>query len=312
MSQSERPHISVMLEECLDCLKIRPGGKYIDGTLGAAGHTKAMLSRNPEIEVLGIDRDHEALAIAKENLSDFSDRVHLKRGNFADMDQLSHEINWSRVDGILLDLGVSSMQFDRDYRGFSYRFDGPLDMRMDKRQPVTAASLVNTEEPKELTRIFRKYGEEPKARRITEAIVAARSQKAIVTTSELADIIQEVCSRPGQTRRQSEARIFQALRIAVNSELTQLESILEKAVDLLNPGGRLAIISFHSLEDRMVKQHFLEEAKDCICPPDLPVCSCSKVARLKIVTRKPITASLEEKSVNSRSTSAKLRAAERL
>lgn len=266
---------------------------------------------NPDTTVLGIDRDQEALEAARSRLEEFGSRIHLVRGGFAAMRDYADDIGWEHVDGVLLDIGVSSMQLDTPSRGFSYRFDAPLDMRMDQRDPLTASMLLNTATLGELTEILRDFGEEPKARRIAKAIVAFREQRPIERTGQLVEIIESAVGRKG-TRRTIEARCFQAIRIAINDELDELEEALAEAVELLKPGGRIAVISFHSLEDRIVKQFFVQEAKECVCPPDFPVCRCDKVATLKIITRKPITASEEERSRNKRASSAKLRVAEKL
>jgi 16S rRNA (cytosine1402-N4)-methyltransferase len=305
------PHITVLLKEAVEQLSPRPGGRYVDGTLGAGGHTQALLEAYDDLEVLGIDRDKEALDEARSRLKSYGERIHLVRGAFSEMADFVQSLGWTKVDGILLDLGVSSMQFDRPHRGFSYRFDGPLDMRMDSRHRVTASMVLNNETEGELSRIFRVYGEEPSSRRIARAIVARREQRPLARTSELSEIIQKAApSRNG--RRTAEARCFQALRIAVNDELAELEKTLETAMSLLAIGGRMVVISFHSLEDRLVKRYFVEEAKECICPHEFPVCRCDKESRLKIVTRKPIKAPAEECERNSRSSSARLRVAERI
>ncbi len=305
-------HQTVLCKEAAEFLKPRPGGRYIDGTIGAGGHSKALLSISADTQLLGIDRDQEALEAARERLAGFAGRVHLERGSFSGMEQYANRLNWEAVDGILLDLGVSSMQLDRAERGFSYRADGPLDMRMDRRHRLTASRVLNESTEGELHRIFREYGEEPRARQLSRAIVARREKAPWERTGEFAELIQRVAGDRRTKRRKAEARCFQAIRIAVNNELGELEETLDTALELLRPGGRLVIISFHSLEDRLVKQRFVHEAAECICPPGMPVCRCGKVARLRVLTRKPVTASAEEAAVNRRATSAKLRAAERL
>lgn len=305
------PHTTVFLKEAVEQLRPRSGGRYIDGTLGAGGHTKALFEQCDGIEVMGIDRDQEALEAARSRLQDYEARCHLVRGTFSNMAAYADDLNWKTVDGILLDVGVSSMQLDRPERGFSYRFDGPLDMRMDRRHKVTASRLLNESTLGELEQIFRKFGEEPASRRIAKAIVKQREDRPFSRTIELSELLQRVVPPRGK-RRNTEGRCFQALRIAVNDELGELNRALETAVKLLAPGGRLAVISFHSLEDRPVKQFFVAEAKDCVCPPDFPVCRCDTTPRLKVITRKPICASAEECAANKRASSAKLRVAERL
>ena len=275
---TDLPHITVLSKEAVEQLKPRPGGRYIDGTLGAGGHTEALLEACSDCDVMGIDRDQEALEAARSRLQRYRNRCHLVRGVFSEMAAYASELGWQAVDGILLDVGVSSIQLDRPSRGFSYRHDGPLDMRMDRRHRVTASMLLNESEQRELEQIFKLYGEEPASRQIAKAIVKQREDRPFSRTAELSELIQRVVPPRGK-RRNTEARCFQALRIAVNDELGELEQALESSIELLNPGGRIAVISFHSLEDRMVKQFFVEEAKTCVCPPDFPVCRCDSSPR---------------------------------
>ncbi len=311
MPAADDLHRTVFVKEAVEQLKPRPGGRYIDSTLGAGGHTKALLEKAADIQVLGIDRDQEALEAARERLEAYRSQVHLVRGGFSRLTDYAEDIGWETVDGVIWDFGLSSIQIDRANRGFSYAADGPLDMRMDRRQRLTASLLLNTAAVEELTRIFREFGEEPRARQLARAIVKRRVDSPWERTAELADLIQRVAGDRRTRRRQAEARCFQALRIAVNDELQEIEASLEAAIGLLRPGGRLAAISFHSLEDRIVKQKLVYEVKTCICPPGLPACRCGKTARLKILTKRPLTPTAAEVAANRRASSAKLRAAER-
>ena len=289
-------------------LQIRPGGRYIDGTVGGGGHARGILMGSaPDGELLGIDADPMAVASAGERLAEFGKRVTLIQGNFADLEEIALEHGFGSVDGVLLDLGFSSLQLEAAGRGFSFQLDGPLDMRFDPSQMTTAADLVNDLSVEELASILFRYGEEPRARRIARAIVAERP---INTTGELAAL---VSASVGRRRRLHPAtRTFQALRMAVNEEMECLAEALPQALRLLASGGRLTVISFHSLEDRLVKQFFRREARNCLCPPEVPVCVCSHRATLGIVTKKPIRPSAEEVAANPRSRSAKLRVAYRL
>ena len=301
-------HIPVLYQEILAGLQIRPGGRYIDGTVGGGGHARGILVASaPDGELLGIDADPMAVALAGEQLIEFAGRVTVVQGNFADLEEIAEEHSFCPVEGILLDLGLSSLQLEAAGRGFAFRLDGPLDMRFDPSQVTTAADLVNTLSREELADILFRYGEEPQSRRIARAIVAERP---ISTTGELADLVERTVGRRG--RIHPATRTFQGLRIAVNEELGCLAEALPQALRLLGPGGRLAIISFHSLEDRLVKQFFRNEARDCVCPPEVPICICSHRATLGIVTKKPISPSAEEVAANPRSRSAKLRIAYRL
>jgi 16S rRNA (cytosine1402-N4)-methyltransferase len=301
-------HIPVLYQEVLDGLRIKPGGRYIDATVGGGGHAHGILAASaPDGDLLGIDADPMAVALAGERLAEFGERVVLVQGNFADLEEIALEHGFCLVDGILLDLGLSSLQLEAEGRGFSFQLDGPLDMRFDPSQTTTAADLVNTLSMEELADILFRYGEEPRSRRVARAIMAGRP---INTTGELAAL---VSASVGSRRRLHPAtRTFQALRMAVNEELECLAEALPQALRLLTPGGRLAVISFHSLEDRLVKQFFRNEARDCLCPPEVPVCTCGHRAALGIVTRKPIRPSVEEVAANPRSRSAKLRIAYRL
>ena len=301
-------HISVLYQEVLAGLRIKPGGRYIDGTVGGGGHARGILVASaPDGELLGIDADPMAVALAGEQLAEFAGRVTVVQGNFADLEAIAEEHGFCPVEGILLDLGLSSLQLEAAGRGFAFRLDGPLDMRFDPSQVTTAADLVNTLSREELADILFRYGEEPQSRRIARAIVAERP---ISTTGELAALVSASVGRRG--RIHPATRTFQGLRIAVNEELECLAGALPQALRLLGPGGRLAIISFHSLEDRLVKQFFRNEARDCVCPPEIPVCVCDHRATLGIVTKKPIRPSAEEVAANPRSRSAKLRIAYRL
>jgi len=301
-------HVPVLYQEILAGLRIKPGGRYIDGTVGGGGHARGILAASaPDGEILGIDADPMAVAVACEQLAEFGKRVTLVQGNFADLEEVALRHRFCPVDGILLDLGLSSMQLEAAGRGFSFQLDGPLDMRFGPSQITTAADLVNTLSMEELADILFRYGEEPRARRIARAIVAERP---INTTEELAALVERTLGR--RRKLHPATRTFQALRMAVNEELECLAEALPQALRLLMPGGRLAIISFHSLEDRLVKQSFRNEARDCLCPPEVPVCICGHRAALGIVTKKPIRPSAEEVTANPRSRSAKLRITYRL
>lgn len=288
----------------------RPGGRFIDGTVGAGGHAAALLaSTEPDGLLLGIDRDPAALAFATRRLSRFGERFMPLLGSYADMDIAAPPLGFTAVDGILLDLGLSSRQLDDAQRGFSFLKEGPLDMRFDPRQGETAADLINNLSAEELAEIFRRYGEEPHSRRIARIVVAARP---LHTTTGLAEVIERGIGRQGKPGRHPATRVFQALRIAVNDELAEVERGLRAALSLLKPGGRLAIISFHSLEDRLVKNFIRDAARDCICPPEQPVCTCGRQPELKPVTRKAVKASADEIAANPRSRSARLRVAARM
>ena len=306
-------HISVLLEECLEGLAIKPDGIYVDGTLGGAGHSSQIAKRLTTGRLIGIDRDPVALQAAAERLEPYKDRVTLVHSNFCEMAQVVRNLGLSGVDGILLDLGVSSPQLDDAERGFSYMADAPLDMRMDSQDALSAHTVVNTWSESELKRILFAYGEERYAPRIAAAICRRREEKPIATTLELVDIIRS--AMPAQALREKQhpaKRSFQAIRIAVNDELTSVDRMIRAAVPRLNMGGRLAVITFHSLEDRIVKTGMADFAKGCTCPPDFPVCVCGKTPDIKLITKKPILPSERELEENPRSRSAKLRVAEKL
>ncbi|MCL4535673.1 MAG: 16S rRNA (cytosine(1402)-N(4))-methyltransferase RsmH [Bacteroidetes bacterium] len=309
---SSYEHTPVLFEEVMAALQPRPGGRYIDATLGLGGHARGILERSaPGGRLLGLDADPDAVESAKQRLVDFGERCVLVVANFAEVGSVAVEHGFAAVDGVLFDLGVSSMQLGRAERGFSFQSEGPLDMRLDPSQTTTAADLVNRLTVEELADIFYRYGEERRSRPLARAITAAREQSPIRTTGQLAAIVRRVVPR-GRGRIDPATRAFQALRIAVNRELESLERALPQALDLLRPGGRLAVISFHSLEDRIVKTFMAREARGCICPPGLPVCRCGHRPRLRLITRKPITPTREEEKTNPRSRSAKLRVAEAL
>ena len=289
---SEFHHVSVLLEECIQGLAIKPDGIYVDGTLGGAGHSSRIAAKLTTGRLIGIDRDNVALEAAAERLKPYEDRVTLVHANFCDMDEALEKLGIDKVDGILLDLGVSSPQLDDGQRGFSYMTDAPLDMRMNGEDVRDARQIVNTWSYEELKRILYDYGEERFAPRIAAAICRRREQAPIETTLELVDVIKG--AMPASALQHPAKRSFQAIRIAVNDELGAVETVMKKAVPLLNPGGRLAVITFHSLEDRIVKNAMAEAAKGCTCPPSFPVCVCGKKPQVRIVTRKPIVSGEEE------------------
>lgn len=310
---SEFHHISVLLQECLDGLAIKPDGIYVDGTLGGAGHSREIAKCLTTGRLIGIDRDPVALQAAARRLEPYKDRVTLVHSNFSEMAQVLADLGISGVDGILLDLGVSSPQLDDGARGFSYMADAPLDMRMNSEDSLSAYDVVNTWSYEELKRILYTYGEERYAPLIASAICRKRDDTPITTTLELVEIIRSAMPPMALREKQHPAkRSFQAIRIAVNDELGAVETIMTNAVKLLNPGGRLAIITFHSLEDRIVKQGMSQWAKGCTCPPQLPVCVCGKKPLVRLISRKPITASEQELADNPRSRSAKLRICEKI
>ena len=310
----EFQHKSVLLQECIDALNIRPDGIYLDGTLGGAGHSSQIARRLTEGgRLIGVDRDRTALAAAKERLAPYADRVTLVHSNFAEIDAILDSLGIPAVDGMLFDLGVSSPQLDDASRGFSYMADAPLDMRMDKDDALTAGEVVNTWPQGELRRILYDYGEERYAPQIAAAICRAREKAPVETTLELVDIIRS--AMPAQALREKQhpaKRSFQAIRIAVNDELGAVSRMMQAAVGRLNPGGRLAVITFHSLEDRIVKSEMQQVARGCTCPPEFPVCVCGKKPLVKLVTRKPIVSGPAELEENPRARSAKLRVAEKL
>lgn len=308
----EQYHNSVLLLESIEALAVRPDGVYVDGTAGGGGHSLAIAQRLTTGRLIAVDRDPDAIRAAGERLAPFSGRVTLCRSTFSRLPELLGGLDIAQVDGILLDLGVSSHQFDAPERGFSYQHDAPLDMRMSQEGP-DARELVNTASYAELTRILREYGEEKFAQRIASALVREREKKPIETTLELAELVKSAI--PAAARRggpHPARRTFQALRVAVNHELDELSALLDEALPLLRPGGRLAVITFQSLEDRMVKQRFLSWAQGCICPPDFPVCVCGRKPQVRILGRKGVEPSPEELAENPRSRSARLRTVEKL
>lgn len=306
-------HISVLLQECIDGLNIKPEGIYVDGTLGGAGHSSRIAKCLTTGRLIGIDRDPVALQAAGERLSPYKDNVTLVHANFCEIQSVLKELGIQGVDGILLDLGVSSPQLDDGNRGFSYMVDAPLDMRMNSEDELSAKAVVNTWSQEELRRILYTYGEERYAPQIAAAICRRRNEKEIETTMELVDIIRGAVPPAALREKQHPAkRSFQAIRIAVNDELGSVEKVMEDAIPLLNPGGRLAVITFHSLEDRIVKSAMAAAAKGCTCPPNFPVCVCGNKPKVKLVNRKPIVASAEELEANHRSRSAKLRICEKV
>ena len=301
-------HVSVLLEECVTGLNIRPQGIYVDGTLGGAGHSCRIAERLTTGRLIGIDRDPVALKAAGERLAPYGDRVTLVHSNFCRMASVLEGLGISSVDGILLDLGVSSPQLDDGQRGFSYMADAPLDMRMDGGDALTADTVVNTWSYEELKKILYEYGEERYAPAIASAIVRRRETAPIRTTLELVDVIRSAMPPAALREKQHPAkRSFQAIRIAVNDELNSVAKAMEDAIPLLNPGGRLAVITFHSLEDRIVKNAMAAAAKGCICPPEFPVCVCGRKPQVDILTRKPIVSAPQELERNPRARSAKLR-----
>ena len=306
-------HKPIMLGECIDALAIREDGVYLDGTLGRAGHSLEIARRLTSGRLIGIDRDMTAIDAARERLAPFMERVTLIHGNFCDVADHLHAHGIDGVDGMLFDLGVSSPQLDEAERGFSYMNDAPLDMRMDTSAPLTAREVVNLWSVDELRRILTEYGEERYAAAIARAIARERERAPIETTLRLVDIIKGAMPAAALREKQHPAkRSFQAIRIAVNDELGALEPMLRGAVECLRPGGRLAVITFHSLEDRIVKRTMQELAAPCTCPPQFPVCVCGKKATVRLVTKKPVTSSEEELAYNPRARSAKLRVAERI
>ena len=305
-------HIPVLQPEVLDLLEpaLADGGTFVDATLGRAGHAARLLERVPEARLIGIDRDPIALEESRAHLSEFEGRFELVRGDFKDLASLLERLGVEKVRGVLFDLGVSSPQLDEADRGFGYRVDGPLDMRMDPTQRISAGDVVNSYAVEDLERVIRRYGEERFARRIARAVVEARP---LSSTTELAEVVKQAI--PAATRRTGPhpaRRTFQAIRMEVNGELEALESTLPAAIDALEPGGRCAVISYHSLEDRIVKNRFRQEADGCTCPPDFPVCRCGAQARVRILTRRPVRPGGTEIIENPRARAAKLRAAQRL
>ena len=313
MCEKDYGHVPVLLHECLDALAIRSDGIYVDGTLGRAGHSLEIVKRLTTGRLIGIDRDETAIAAAQERLADYADRVTLVHSNFDRIGDILAELHIDGADGMLFDLGVSSPQLDDAERGFSYMHDAPLDMRMDRSAYLTAREVVNGWSYEELRRILFEYGEERYAPAIARRIVQTREQRPIETTLELVEVIKSAMPPAALREKQHPAkRSFQAIRIAVNGELDALPPMLEAATEHLNPGGRLAVISFHSLEDRIIKKTMQELATGCTCPPEFPVCVCGKKPKLRLVSRKPIVSGEEELAHNPRARSAKLRVAEKV
>lgn len=300
-------HYSVMLTETIDELNIKPDGIYVDGTLGGGGHAYEVCSRLAGGHFYGIDQDDAAIAAAGERLATFGDKVTIIRNNYRNAKAALSELGVEKVDGVVLDLGVSSYQLDTEDRGFSYRFDAPLDMRMDRRQTLTAREIVNGYSEMELFRMIKNYGEDQFAKNIAKHIVRARAEKPIETTFELNEVIKAAIPAKMRQNGHPSKQTFQAIRIECNQELEVLKNSLDDFIDMLNPGGRLCIITFHSLEDRIVKTAFKKNENPCTCPPEFPVCVCGNISKGKVITKKPILPSTRELEVNSRSKSAKLR-----
>jgi 16S rRNA (cytosine1402-N4)-methyltransferase len=306
--RSASSHTPVLLSEALRALSVQPGGRYIDCTIGSGGHTASILDHSsPGGQLLGIDADPKAIEIAQERLQHYKDSVLLVNDNFVNLQSICHKYDFSPVNGILFDLGISSIQLNGNGRGFSFQHDAPLDMRFNPNQKVTAADIINTTSEARLAHLIKTYGEETHSHRIARSIV---KERPIETTRQLARLIEKTVSRRGKIHPAT--KTFQALRIAVNHELEYLETALRQAIDLLGFEGRLVVISYHSLEDRIVKQFMQKEASACICPPDTPICICHHIPRLRLINKKVITPSSTETSLNPHSRSAKLRAAERI
>ena len=307
-----KQHESVIEGEVIQNFNLLEGSLIVDGTLGDGGHAELLLKNTTSVRVLGIDRDLRAIERAEKRLAPFRDRITLVHGNFGDIKTILKKANVMNVDGLLLDLGISSPQLDSPNRGFSFMRNGPLDMRMDSSQKITAADLLIELPDEKLVSVIKEYGEERFSKRIVRAIRQAQKQSAIKTTLQLSNIISSVIHASRQTKIHPATRTFQALRIAVNGELEHIKKALRDSVDILQESARVIVISFHSLEDRIVKNFFKTEEKGCVCPPKIPVCSCGHKQRLKIITRKPIIPAVEEVRRNSRASSAKLRVAERV
>lgn len=309
----EFKHVTVLLEETVAGLDIKPDGIYVDGTLGGGGHSRLILEKLTTGKLIGIDQDMDAINTTKEKLKEFGDKFIPVHNNFSNIKEVLIELNIPKIDGMMMDLGVSSHQLDVAERGFSYMQDAELDMRMNREQPLSAREVINTYSLDELNKIFREYGEENWSKRVAEFIVEERQTKSFETTGDLVDIIKRAI--PVGARREGghpAKRIFQAVRIEVNNELGIITETIKDITDVLNKNGRISIITFHSLEDRIVKNAFRDLAKGCICPPEFPVCTCNNKPKLKVITRKPILPSVEELDENSRSKSAKLRVAKRV
>ncbi|MGI6108252.1 MAG: 16S rRNA (cytosine(1402)-N(4))-methyltransferase RsmH [Eubacteriaceae bacterium] len=309
----EYKHITVLLEESVNALNIKPDGIYVDATLGGGGHSSAICSRlGPDGTLIGIDQDDFALEYAGKRLESYDCRKILVKSNFEQLGKVLDDLDISGIDGIVYDLGVSSFQLDDDERGFSYHHDGPLDMRMNTESDFSAADLVNTYSKEELIRVLRNYGEERHAGRIASAIIREREKEPIRTTSRLAEIIKYAYPPKERSGKHPARKSFQAIRIEVNRELIVLDTSFDAALAHLNPGGRICVITFHSLEDRIVKNYFREQADPCTCPPDFPVCVCGKKPQIKLITRKPLVPQSGELEHNARARSAKLRIAEKI
>lgn len=309
----EFKHITVLLEETVDGLNIKPDGIYVDGTLGGGGHSRLILERLTTGKLIGIDQDTDAIKTTTEKLKEFGDRFIPVHNNFSNIKSVLEELNIDKIDGMMMDLGVSSHQLDVAERGFSYMKDSDLDMRMDRTQELSAREVVNEYSLNELNKIFREYGEENWSKRVAEFIIEHRAEKELETTGELVEIIKKAI--PAGARKEGghpAKRIFQAIRIEVNNELGIISDTISDIADVLNPKGRISIITFHSLEDRIVKNAFRDLAKGCICPPEIPMCVCDNEPTLKVITRKPLLPSKGELEENSRSKSAKLRVAEKI
>jgi 16S rRNA (cytosine1402-N4)-methyltransferase len=305
-------HTPVLLEEVVNQLQPRRGGLYVDCTVGGGGHAREMLRAcGPDGRLIGLDWDEEAIAASRERLGEFGARVQLVRANHVELERVLMSLGVTVVDGVLFDLGVSSRQFDEPTRGFSFQREGPLDMRMSRQLGATARDVLRSASLEELARIFRVYGEEKRARAIARELVAERSRVPLETTTQLARVVERILG-PNRGDIHPATRVFQALRIAVNNELENLRHGLEVATRCLSSGARIAVISFHSLEDRIVKQFFMQQSARCICPPDLPACACGRVGVLRIVTKKPVVAGEAEVRTNPRARSAKLRVAEKI
>lgn len=304
-------HYSVLLKETIEALEIKPDGSYLDGTLGGGGHSFAICERLQNGHLYGIDQDEAAIQAAGTRLKEFGDKVTIIRDNFRNAKMILDGCGIHQVEGIVLDLGVSSYQLDTEERGFSYRYDAPLDMRMDQRQTLTARDIVNEYSEKELYAIIRDFGEDPFAKNIAKHIAAARERQPIETTFQLNEVIKAAIPAKMRANGHPSKQTFQAIRIACNRELEVLQEALDDLIDLLAPGGRLCIITFHSLEDRLVKNAFRRNENPCICPPEFPVCTCGRVSKGRVVTKKPILPGEEEIAENSRSKSAKLRVFEK-